>query len=205
MQVKVCGITKQEQANILIQMSIDYIGFIFYAKSPRLVQQKIDIAPGNKKIVGVFVNPTDQDITNALQIIPTINTLQLHGEEMPDFCKKYRNNFKIIKAFSIEDAVNINTMVATYFDVVDLFLFDTKTINYGGSGQQFNWDVLKTYSGNVPFLLSGGIGIKDINKLQQLQHPQFIGVDVNSKMEISAGVKDLDLVNEFVVYLNNNK
>ncbi len=199
MQIKVCGITTVTQAVELVQSNVDYIGFIFYPKSKRNVTKPILFDKKNKNIVAVFVNPTINEIENAQQYLPNITHIQLHGKESPEFCNNLYNNFTIIKAFSIDDTVtNIDALVAPYLDNTHQFLFDTKTPLYGGSGVQFDWQILKTYTGDIPFLLSGGIGINDIETVKHFKHKRFIGVDINSKMEIKPGEKNLELVTNFV-------
>lgn len=199
MKIKVCGITTQRQVDSLLQMQVDYIGFIFYPSSKRYMQQKIETPlSASAKLTGVFVNPMEEDIEKALKKVPSLSVLQLHGKESVAFCEKMKNQFEIIKAFSVDEHMDIETISAPYNDVVDYFLFDTKTSLMGGSGMQFNWTVLENKKISKPFMLSGGIGAQDIQKVQQFKHPKLYGVDINSKFEIAPGIKDLESVQMFI-------
>ena len=108
----------------------------------------------------------------------------------------------VLKAFSIFSKDDFKQTHA-YEGLVDYFLFDTKTPNYGGSGQQFDWNTLKAYEGATPFFLSGGIGAHDFKAISRITHPQFAGVDLNSKFETSPGIKDYDLLNSFITKIRN--
>jgi phosphoribosylanthranilate isomerase len=204
LQIKVCGITTNEQATALAQLNVDYIGFIFYEKSARNVATKITFNSNKKNLVGVFVNASTDKLSNALQLVPNITHLQLHGNESPELCQKLKAAYNIIKVFLLDESVsNIDLLVAPYLNVVDMFLFDTKTPQHGGSGKKFDWTILSTYTSSIPFLLSGGIGIDDVEIIKSLQHKSLTGVDVNSKFEINPGVKNINLVNQFITSIKN--
>ena len=85
-----------------------------------------------------------------------------------------------------------------YEDVADLFLFDTKTDLYGGSGQKFNWNILHEYHGEKEFLLSGGISLDDVKAIRKIEHPKMVGVDLNSKFELKPGMKNVGLLKQFM-------
>ncbi|MER3464668.1 MAG: phosphoribosylanthranilate isomerase, partial [Chitinophagaceae bacterium] len=105
-----------------------------------------------------------------------------------------RDKAEMIKVFRIKGEESIDELVAPFQNVCDYFLFDTETKEYGGSGKQFNWRVLQEAEINKPFFLSGGIGLKDVEKLKAFNHPYFYAVDVNSCFEIEPGVKDMNEV-----------
>lgn len=193
----------REAANIeaLSGLKPDYMGLIFYPGSKRFVSDA-DISvlktfPESIKITGVFVNE-ERDIV--LQTVKQyhLKAVQLHGNESPEYCRSLGvalspANIKIelIKAFGVDEDFDFNDLEA-YSDVVDFFLFDTKTPAHGGSGVKFNWDVLKRYPFQKPYFLSGGIGPDDMNELMLINDERFYAADLNSKFEITPGMKDID-------------
>ncbi|GHT67197.1 N-(5'-phosphoribosyl)anthranilate isomerase [Bacteroidia bacterium] len=187
----------------------DFMGFIFYPKSPRYVGNLADdalkIIPVSTKKIGVFVN---EAVENILQTAAQykLDGIQLHGNESVDVCKRLKNDKLIcIKAFSIGSEQDLN-LVAPYVSCVDYFLFDTQTPTHGGSGKKFDWHWLDAYHESVPFFLSGGIGSEDAAIISKIKHPQLFGVDVNSKFEIEAGIKNVADLRKFIaqVKLINN-
>ncbi|ALO16359.1 N-(5'-phosphoribosyl)anthranilate isomerase [Salinivirga cyanobacteriivorans] len=193
MKVKVCGLNSLENIKALPLEDIDFLGFIFYPKSPR----NVTIVPDRSFMqltsthsrTGVFVNaPVSLIIRNVFAY--GLNTVQLHGNESPDICKELKEqSLVVIKAFSVSHKFDFQT-VEQYESVVDYFLFDTPTKAYGGSGHQFDWSVLKGYNGHVPFFLSGGIGPDDAAQIKAFYHKKFAGIDLNSRFEVRPGVKD---------------
>lgn len=154
--------------------------------------------------VGVFVDDMVQNIVTRV-VNYHLDYIQLHGNEPREMCKNLRltldpdirPGIKIIKAISVSDASDIQNY-KEYVGAVDLFLFDTKCKTVGGSGQQFDWQVLEQYDGEVPFLLSGGIGPEDASRLHAFHHPKCIGIDLNSRFEIEPGVKDVEKLKGFL-------
>lgn len=202
MIVKVCGMRDPENIMAVEQLEPDWMGFVFYPKSKRYVSDKEEktiqaIRQCKKKKIGVFVNAETDEILKKADVFQ-LNMLQLHGEEPVSQCRVLKEkHFQVMKAFSIE-TVNDLRLVHEYKDVVDYFLFDTKCEGYGGSGKQFNWSVLDAYKENIPFLLSGGISLDSISDLQQFQHFQMQGVDVNSGFEIAPALKDIQKLTAFI-------
>ena len=154
--------------------------------------------------VGVFVDDMVQNIVTRV-VNYRLDYVQLHGNEPREMCENLRltldpdirPGIKIIKAISVSDASDIQKY-KEYVGAVDLFLFDTKCKTVGGSGQQFDWQVLEQYDGEVPFLLSGGIGPEDASRLHAFHHPKCIGIDLNSRFEIEPGVKDVEKLKGFL-------
>ncbi|MCR5130240.1 MAG: phosphoribosylanthranilate isomerase [Prevotella sp.] len=154
--------------------------------------------------VGVFVDDMPQNIVTRVYNY-NLDFVQLHGSESPVMIENLRRTLepdirpgvKIIKALSIRTAEDL-AQYKQYEDVVDLFLFDTKCPSVGGSGQQFDWQLLSAYDGKVPFLLSGGIGPDDVVRIRTFSHPQFAGIDLNSRFEVEPGVKDVELLSKFL-------
>lgn len=108
------------------------------------------------------------------------------------------------KAFSVAVADDLK-VTGNYAASCDLFLFDTATSGYGGSGQSFDWEILQHYTGTVPFLLSGGIGEDDAAKVAAFRHPRFAGIDLNSRFELSPGIKDIEKLNRFIKKLKDDE
>ena len=174
----------------------DLMGFICWERSPRHVNDVPEYLPKCPR-VGVFVNPTlgyIQERSNALGL----SIIQLHGKETPDFCRqaKEATGLQVAKAISVASAEDI-ALADQYQDAADLLLFDTKCTCVGGSGEQFDWDVLQDYNGALPFLLSGGIGPDDALRIRQWQHPCCIGIDINSRFELQPALKDVAAVAHF--------
>jgi phosphoribosylanthranilate isomerase len=205
---KVCGL--RDNIADVTALQPDYIGFIFYAKSPRYIGEDF-VLPEivNSKInkVGVFVNEAMDFVHNSM-LNYQLDYAQLHGNESPDFCEKLmKKNVKIIKAFQVDEAFDFGGL-NEYESVTDYFLFDTKTKQYGGSGKSFDWRVLKKYSMEKKYFLSGGISLDNIDDLDGLELSKVHALDVNSKFEISPGFKNIAMLEELkekIAGLNNFK
>ena len=194
--IKVCGMTQGQNIRDVEALGVDLIGFIFYEKSPRCARQLPDYLPLHAGRVGVFVDAPLAEI-NAKAEAFGLTHIQLHGHESPQLCQALKGSgFKLIKAFSIAEPCDLNATEA-YDGICDYFLFDTKTPAYGGSGKAFDWDILSHYHGSTPFLLSGGIGPESIEALQSFSHPALAGYDLNSRFEVTPGVKEVDKVMRF--------
>ena len=188
------------------ETGIRWMGFIFYAPSPRCllrdpaeaerVRQLITADTFRPKRVGVFVNASQEEIMEVAQQY-RLDYLQLHGHESPDFCYALqKRGYALIKAFSIATAEDL-AHTADYAGRVDYFLFDTKCAGYGGSGQRFDWSLLQDYQGETPFLLSGGIRPEMAADLQRFHHPRWAGIDLNSGFESAPGVKQAETLRSF--------
>ena len=198
LKLKVCGMRDPKNIEGLIDIKPDFMGFIFYAKSARFVdaidEQVLSNVPSNIKKVGVFVN---ESISNVCAIISKygLDYAQLHGDEDLNYAKELKEKgVNIIKVFRVKDA--IPSEVANYVGIADYLLFDTSTSSYGGSGKKFDWGILKNENITIPFLLSGGVQIDDLNEIKTLDLPLLKGIDVNSKFEVEPGLKDLELVRQ---------
>jgi len=199
LKIKVCGMKFTQNREEVEKLPIDFLGFIFYPKSKRFVGENTDSGLFNseKTKVGVFVDE------NAFEILGLAKNfgfefVQLHGKENPKTCQLLRNQgVKVIKAFNLNESFKFEKL-QDYKTTVDYFLFDTKTDLPGGSGQKFNWEILKKYTGNVPFFLSGGINPDDAEKIKQLEHPQLFGIDLNSGFEDEPGLKNSEKLGKFI-------
>ncbi len=206
MKIKVCGITSFEQMQQLQEIGINYAGMIFYENSKRFVKkklnnQKLKIRDLAIKKVGVFVNADFALITKAIDEYD-LYAVQLHGDETDEFCMELMDKTKVIKVFRIADQADIDTLIGTFQNACDYFLFDTDTAMYGGSGHKFDWKILEKAKINKPFFLSGGIGLDDIEKIKNFEHPYLYAVDINSRFETAPGVKDMVAVKAFISELN---
>lgn len=192
-----------ENLQDLLELPIDYVGLIFYKKSKRFVQKelpKIDFK--GKKKVGVFVNESLENIKKKSKQFDFV-TIQLHGSESPEFCKKLtEKNFKIIKAFSVDDKFDFSKTKG-YEPFCDYFLFDTKGKLPGGNGYTFDWKILKNYKGEIPFFLSGGINIIHVEMLKELNIRHLHSIDLNSGFEKEPALKDISLLKKFIEDVRN--
>lgn len=201
----------------VIAAGANWIGMIFYPKSPRFVSMiptSAGIIPdkaapytdvkADVKRVGVFVDDMAQNIITRV-VNYSLDIVQLHGQESPTLIRNLRatidldihRGIKFIKAISVGSSDDFN-VCKQYEGVVDYFLFDTRCDTKGGSGHKFNWSLLDEYKGKTPFLLSGGISLDDVTDIKAIHHPQMIGVDINSRFETEAGVKDADKIRTFI-------
>lgn len=200
-------------------LDIDFLGFIFYPKSPRYAQKAVpetelmtntatasrrnDMVMRKPQRVGVFVDETPQTIIAHIHN-DQLDYVQLHGHELPEMIDHLKravisdnhHSLKVIKAFSISKPDDL-LQTKAYEGIADLFLFDTPTESYGGSGKKFDWQMLQAYDGHTPFLLSGGIGPEDIDRIRTFEHPQCIGIDLNSRFETAPGIKDVEALRRF--------
>lgn len=221
MQVKICGMRSPENIQAVLQLPINYMGFIFYPKSPRYVgntdlgtwvSQHIEQF-GTVKRVGVFVNAEFEAILNAVHDYQ-LDYVQLHGNESAEYCQEIKTYWDItsmrsaqlIKAFSVDENFDFE-MTRAYERFCSLFIFDTKAKGdaYGGTGQQFNWSLLEQYQGMISYLLSGGIGAADSKMLRKLNFKQMVGIDINSRFETAPGEKDVHKIETFLNELNSTQ
>ena len=213
MLIKVCGMRDAENMAQVSALDINWMGFIFYPKSPRFVDQpealaaamatSLNNADRRIKRVGVFVNAS---LTEMLETAMScqLDLLQLHGNESADDCYALqKRGYSVIKAFSIATAEDL-LQTASYAGRADYFLFDTKCAGYGGSGQTFDWNLLQQYTGDTPFLLSGGIAPESIASLRAFSHPKWAGIDLNSAFETAPAQKDATRLAAFISAFKTN-
>jgi len=204
MQFKVCGITSIEAANAIANAGANYIGFIFYPSSKRYALTSLslnDIAafkPANAQKVGVFVNETTEKVID-IATKAGLDMIQLHGDEDASYCATIQAAFPVIKVFRVSKNV---PDFALFENVASYYLFDTDSALYGGTGQHFNWEIIKKTRFNKPFFLSGGIGMNDVQGIQVLKAAtagkDLVAVDLNSKFETSPGIKNIELIKTFI-------
>ena len=181
------------------QLSIDWMGFIFWPKSSRYVSERPAYLPTKCKRVGVFVDASIEEIMQKVQDY-ALDAIQLHGHESPDYIHTLRVDggfAAVIKAFNIATAADLEA-TKPYEGLADYFLFDTKGKSVGGNGEKFDWSVLEAYTGETPFLLSGGIGPDDAERVIAFHHSKCVGLDLNSKFEVAPALKDINKLREFI-------
>ena len=207
-----------ENIRQVAELGVNWIGMIFWDKSPRNVtmiptyagiipDRGSDIGSFKAKRVGVFVDEMPQNIITRV-VNYKLDLVQLHGHETPTLIRNLRRTLapdirpgvQFIKAISVGGCNDI-AAYKDYEDCVDYFLFDTKCPTVGGSGSQFDWSVLEAYDGDVPFLLSGGIGPDDAKRVRNFHHPKCIGIDLNSRFETEPGLKDITKLKQFLEQL----
>ena len=213
--IKVCGLRDGENIRQVAELGVDWIGMIFWPKSPRNVtmipthagiipDRGTDIGQFQAKRVGVFVDEMAQNIVTRV-VNFKLDMVQLHGHESPTLIRNLRRtldpdirpDIKFIKTISIGSRNDL-AAYKDYEDCADYFLFDTKCAEVGGSGQQFDWSVLDAYDGPKPFLLSGGIGPDDAGRVRAFSHPRCVGIDLNSRFETAPAVKDIQKLKAFL-------
>jgi phosphoribosylanthranilate isomerase len=214
--IKVCGMRDGENIRQVAELGVDWIGMIFWEKSPRnvtmipthagIIPDRGSLSPLTSHLsplrVGVFVDEMAQNIITRV-VNFQLDLVQLHGHETPTLIRNLRRTLadirpvKFIKAISVSNRDDIETY-KEYADCVDYLLFDTKCPTVGGSGNQFDWTVLDAYDGDLPFLLSGGIGPDDAERVKAFHHPKCIGIDLNSKFEVEPGLKDISKLKQFL-------
>lgn len=209
LKIKVCGLRDPENMERVCLLGPDFVGYIFYPHSKRYVGARPDPAlfriparPVRK--VGVFVN---EEMPSLLRIFEScrLDLVQLHGEEPPEYCLTLaEKGIPVIKAF---DPVSIKATgkIAGYLENASYFLFDSRGQGYGGTGKQFNWDLLQEYTVPFPFILSGGIGPEDASRIRELDHAWLFGVDLNSRFESAPGMKRVDLLERFMEKIKKSK
>jgi len=204
MQYKVCGITSIEGANAIVNVGANFIGFIFYPSSKRYALSSLsleDIAgfkPVNAKKVGVFVNETTEKVID-IATKAGLDMIQLHGEEDASYCATIQAAFPVIKVFRVSKTI---PNFALFENVASYYLFDTDSALYGGTGEHFNWEIIKKTRFHKPFFLSGGIGVNDVQGIQVLKAAtagkDLVALDLNSKFETSPGNKNIELIKTFI-------
>lgn len=200
LKIKVCGMRHARNIASVAELQPDYLGFIFYQKSPRYISEVsaelIKYVPPTIKTTGVFVNE-DLQIVKQYVIKYNLKAVQLHGKESVDYCQELKDaGLEVIKAFGVYEKFDCS-ILEDYLNVVDYFLFDTQTPAHGGSGKVFDWKLLGTYPFDKPYFLSGGIDLRHVATIKNIDDSRLYAIDVNSKFELEPGLKDEDKLKEF--------
>lgn len=204
MKLKICGMRDEKNILDVAALHPQYMGFIFYPKSPRYVGEdfKIPTLPSSISRVGVFVNAPASLIIEKIER-HELKYAQLHGGDTVEQCEALRKKgIGVIKVFSVGEDFDFN-QTRPYEEVADFFLFDTKGKYYGGNASAFDWKVLERYNQQVPFFLSGGIGPDNANAIQDLNGMNIHAVDINSGVEESPALKDTQKIGAIIHILNS--
>ena len=203
-EIKVCGITHQSAE--IDRLEVDYIGHIFWPKSLRYAKAALTnelSSLSNAKRIGVFVNASLKEIKQSVHEFK-LDGVQLHGTEPASFLAELKISIPeliLFKAVAVDNHTPLDEL-AHFEGLADRLVFDTKGALPGGNGFHFDWNQLEQYQSSVPFLLSGGIGPEDLSAIstfiQTVNHPQFSGVDLNSRFELGPGIKDIQKLANFV-------
>lgn len=215
LQLKVCGLTRLSQIQELIDLQVDFLGFIFYEKSPRFVLSHLSLKQiaeiNHQGKVGVFVN---EDLEKIIEISKKakLNFIQLHGDENEDFILELRQKLnleigiiKVIRVGNLKSEVRSEIGKVLDFArtdnhqplTINYLLFDTDSQAFGGTGKTFDWNILNDIEIPIPYFLSGGISLENIHQLSTINHQPF-ALDINSKFEIEPGNKDINKIKEFI-------
>jgi phosphoribosylanthranilate isomerase len=204
LKLKVCGLKFAANIASVAALQPDYLGFIFYEQSPRFISdvsaELIKYVPLQIKTVGVFVNEELEIVKKKVNLYQ-LKAVQLHGNESAKYCAELKESFnslEVIKAFGVEEEFDFSVL-NVYENVVDFFLFDTKTKAHGGSGKTFDWKILENYKLNMPYFLSGGINLEHAAAISKIEDSRLYALDINSRFEIEAGVKDVHKIGEFMI------
>lgn len=200
MIVKVCGMRDPQNIRAVEALGVDWMGFIFYPRSPRYVGGLPAYLPVSAVRAGVFVDASPEEIVRQTERF-ALGVVQLHGGESPGFCRSLREwlpaGTTVVKAIAMAGPDDVDR-TEEYQDVCDYLLFETPSAAYGGSGRRFDWSLTERYRGSLPFVLSGGIGPESVEALRALHHPRWAGIDLNSCFETAPGEKDAALIAEFL-------
>lgn len=196
-RIKICGITRLEDALIAAEAGADAIGLVFYEPSPRVVtinQAKLicEAIPPFITTVGLFVNADKKFVDAVLTEIP-LNLLQFHGEEPASYCEQFNRPW--LKALRVHANMSINAMIAPYANAQGILLDTYIAGVQGGTGKTFDWSIIP-FSINKPLILAGGLTIDNVQLAIQKVKPY--AVDISGGVEISKGIKDANKIKAFI-------
>lgn len=213
--VKICGVRDLDTALAAARAGADYLGFVFFRKSPRfltaeaaddiiveLKQMSFDEGFALPKLVGLFVDAGEMELS---EVAPFLSHFQFHGHEDAERCAEMGAEFavEIIKAIPVTNADDVAS-AGEFQDAADIILFDAKpppgAARPGGHGIEYDWSALRSYAGETPYLVAGGLmpeNVADAIAAQQ-KAAAFLGVDVSSGVESAPGKKEIDLINAFI-------
>ena len=207
-EIKICGINDKLCMDAAIESKADYIGLVFYDKSPRNLslgdaQQLLKNRNQHSKIVALTVNSDDNFIKDIEQNIKP-DYIQLHGNETPLRCKEIKVKFEIpiIKGIGIKNKLDLIKANQDYENLCDILLLDSpSSILPGGNGEIFNWNIIKNCEPSKKWMLAGGLNINNIKKAVKISNPPAI--DISSGVEISKGIKDPEMIKNFITKCRN--
>lgn len=213
--VKICGVRSLDAALAAARAGADFLGFVFFRKSPRFVAPEaaealtVELKQASfkegfalPKLAGLFVDAGEKELSEAA---PFLSHFQFHGHESPERCREMGAEFavEVIKAIPVSAAGDL-AAADEYAEAADLLLFDAKpppgALRPGGLGIAYDWSALAAYRGETPYLVAGGLTAENVAAAigAQKNAAAFFGVDVSSGVETGPGEKDGDLINAFV-------
>ena len=204
-QVKICGIKTEVALDAALEGGADFIGFVFFPASPRNVdletaQKLCAVIPSEVKRVGLFVDPSDEELQKVLECVQ-LDMLQLHGKETPERVREIKKStgLPVMKAFSVSTAADV-VRAYTYTDAADWYVFDAKAPEGfdvpGGTGETFDWALLAEEDFDKPWMLSGGLTAENVENALMILSPD--AVDVSSGVEAVRGQKDPAKIKAFL-------
>jgi len=204
-KIKICGLKHPDNIREVMALQPDYIGFICYPGFKRFIDKLeanwVKELQGVKK-TGVFVNADIDRVKSAIMQYG-FQAVQLHGAETPAYCAALANlSVEIVKAFGVNEQFDW-TIANTYENVVDYYLFDTKSNHHGGTGKRFNWALLEGYTGSKPYFLSGGISAENMADALGLGDNRLYALDLNSRFETAPGIKNITLLRNTLQTIND--
>ncbi|SOB75225.1 phosphoribosylanthranilate isomerase [Marinobacter sp. LV10R510-11A] len=196
-RVKICGLTRVEDVKAAVAKGADALGFVFYEPSPRAVtieQAKVlaGHVPAFVSVVGLFVNPSEEQVREALDRIP-LDLLQFHGDETPEFCSRFGRRW--IKAVRVQQAGQIEKALSDYHGASGLLVDAWDPERFGGTGHSFNWDLIPSER-SLPLILAGGLSSANVARAVEKVKPW--AVDVSGGVEKSKGIKDIEKISDFI-------
>jgi len=213
LKAKICGLTTPQTVRAAARAGAAYIGFVFYEKSPRNISpaRAAELAaeiPDSVTLCGVFVNPTDEQLTSTLAHIP-LDLIQLHGTETPQRCQEIKNRFQrpVMKAIAVTTAEDV-AVAKTYENTADILLFDAKPAADqknalpGGNGLRFDWHLMKGHQWHIPWMLSGGLDAGNLETAAAISGAAIF--DVSSGVENHPGEKSIPKINAFMAIINKD-
>lgn len=205
-KIKVCGLTQLDQICELVALKTDFLGFIFYEKSPRYVLNHLSLEQISEiqyyGKLGVFVNERFETIIEISEKAD-LNFIQLHGDETEHFIselkQKLNPKIEIIKVIRIgnQSSNELQKIINQNRSTINYLLFDTDSKAFGGTGKTFDWNILNDLEISIPYFLSGGISLENIHQLKTINHQPY-SLDINSKFELESGIKDLEKIKELI-------
>ena len=201
-KIKICGITNLRNAHEAARLGVDALGFVFFSESPRYIEPKkarviINLLPSFVSRVGLFVNAPKEEVLSAISE-SRVNVLQFHGDEEEEFCNQF--NLPYIKAISFKDGINLLEYCQLYASSSAILIDTYSQKMRGGTGKTFNWDLIPKQL-PLPMIIAGGLDSKNVSSLINSVNPY--GVDVSGGVELDKGIKDHNMMKNFVLGVNN--
>ena len=201
-KIKICGITNLKNAREASELGVDALGFVFFSESPRYIEPKkarviINLLPSFVSRVGLFVNAPKEEVLSAISE-SRVNVLQFHGDEEEEFCNQF--NLPYIKAISFKDGTNLLEYCQLYASSSAILIDTYSQKMRGGTGKTFNWDLIPKQL-PLPIIIAGGLDSKNVSSLINSVNPY--GVDVSGGVELDKGIKDHNMMKNFVLGVNN--